>query len=130
VKRENFRIERANPSELSPKMGSFLGIADASGSSQPEEIKPVQVFKKMIQSFSLCPLDVGVVPFPTLQVLERAKLAGGCGEPALVGQAAPGNHGSEPRASERVGLAAPLKILCGAGANLECLATREYRAAR
>lgn len=104
-------------------------MADAITNANTEDITTVRILDNVIRSFSLCPIDTGMVPFPALRVLESAKLAEGYSEPAFIGHAATRNDCGELRVPSRVGLVT-LKILCGAAANLQCVPTRTLEAAR
>jgi hypothetical protein len=115
--------------KLPREMASFSGMADALTIAQAEESKTVRILDKIIRSFSMCPLDIGTVSVPALSVLEGARLIDGYREPVFIARAATARTGGV-RAAGPVGFAVPLKILCGAAANLECVPTRALRAAR
>ncbi|HUY20606.1 MAG TPA: hypothetical protein VMV15_15435 [Candidatus Binataceae bacterium] len=90
----------------------------------------MRILDKIIRSFSMCPLDIGTVPVPVLSVPGGARLIDGYREPGFIARATAGTDGSGERAAGAAGFAVPLKILCGAAANLECVPTRALRAAR
>jgi hypothetical protein len=112
------------------KGASFFGIADASSLGQAEEIQTVRIVEKVIRSFSLCPIDIGVVPLPPLSVLGGAKVTDVCHQPVLKRQAATSNHSVASDTPRVQGFTAPIKILCAARRDLQCLSTRTLQPVR
>ncbi len=97
--------------------------------SSMEDSKPVQILSKAIWALSLCPIDAGVVALPALRALDGARMLDEQHEPAPTWDAVAACRGdADSRAPEK--LAASIKLLCGAGRDLQCRPTRILQAVR